>query len=493
MILYNSHITEKIFENLKILGSEASITTIVWSSIVGMDLAEDILTIARNLSQYGIKKGDRVALLVKDNILFTQIIVSSMLCGGTIVLLDPAMGRQMMREKIIAAWVKYIFIEGIYYDALFLSWFWLGDLGVEYIIHGISFLWFSYENTRRLTSKNNIDFIYEFIEDTAECMLVFTGGTTGNPKWVIHTVWSLLATAKNIWWLIHDSHIFYADMPHFLLLGLLMWVKIIAGSQDISWSKFVKILEKYKVDTYFSPPYRYNYALEHSILLPKTLKNILLGSAPVHSSFLRRFELIASHVPHIICIYGMTEVLPIATIDAREKMIKVSGWDILWYTLPCIEYILLEKELLIKSDVHTASYLWEWVYNYIPTGDLVIVEDNMIILQWRKKDMIIRKEYNIYPWIYEVSIMNIPRVSEVAMVGIYDEHISDEKIILFIEMLPNSKIYSEKDILSLLSWWEHSIDSYALPDEIFFLDLPRKWRQKKIDKQELKNIYKKIQ
>jgi len=47
--------------------------------------------------------------------------------------------------------------------------------------------------------------------------------------------------------------------------------------------------------------------------------------------------------------------------------------------------------------------------------------------------MIIRKEYNIYPSLYEPIISQIPGISDCALIGIYDEKLNDEKIILFIE------------------------------------------------------------
>jgi len=48
-------------------------------------------------------------------------------------------------------------------------------------------------------------------------------------------------------------------------------------------------LEKYKVDTTFSPPYRYINIVNYSQKLPNNINRILLGSAPIYKSFLERF------------------------------------------------------------------------------------------------------------------------------------------------------------------------------------------------------------
>ena len=103
--------------------------------------------------------------------------------------------------------------------------------------------------------------------------------------------------------------------------------------------------------------------------------------------------------------------------------------------------------------------------------------------------MIIKKEYNIYPWVYEPIISKIPGVSACAMVWVYDESLNDEKIILFVEMWYSHARYDSKYIENKLKSWEFSIDTYALPDEIIFCQIPRSGRQEKIDKNALQKMY----
>jgi hypothetical protein len=88
---------------------------------------------------------------------------------------------------------------------------------------------------------------------------------------------------KKIKYFLNDTKIFYADMPHFLLLGLLTQSHIISGPDNIKPKRLKDILEKFQIDTYFCPPYKYNYFIERNIKIPKTLTNILLGSAPIYT------------------------------------------------------------------------------------------------------------------------------------------------------------------------------------------------------------------
>ena len=120
------------------------------------------------------------------------------------------------------------------------------------------------------------------------------------------------------------------------------------------------------------------------------------------------------------------------------------------------------------------------------SGDLARIDENgMLIMTGRKKDMILRKHMNIYPGLYEPTIMKIEGVTAVAMVGKYSEAKADEEVFLYVE---SSRKYTETAFMKLISQGAFSIDKEALPDYIIFMDLPRKGRQSKIDKSALAKL-----
>jgi acyl-CoA synthetase (AMP-forming)/AMP-acid ligase II len=100
--------------------------------------------------------------------------------------------------------------------------------------------------------------------------------------------------------------------------------------------------------------------------------------------------------------------------------------------------------------------------------------------------MIIRRDFNIYPALYEGTIKKIPGVNEAAMVGIYDENNHDEILYLAIE---NSDPTVD-GISNLLAKGAFSIDKQAIPDVIFKMNIPRKGRQDKIDRSAIVNYIK---
>ena len=491
MKLYNSDIIKNIFSNLE-KENRTIITEITGKSISSFDFKNNILSVAKNLSDFWLWKTDKVGIFVRDNIAFSNIIISSILCGAQVILLDPGMWKKILLEKINASKVTHIFIEWILYDYLFLRHSEIFSMNIVFIIEWWSLFGRKHKKCRQLLKSNDSSIDFVDADENNDCITVFTWGTTGKPQWVIHSLASIFAMLSKIKYFIGDTKIFYADMPHFLLLWLLVDAHIISGSYNIKPRKLKFILEKYKIDTYFCPPYKYNYFIENNLKVPNTLTNILLGSAPIYTWFLEKLLPLLDEQQKVTCIYGMTEMLPIAYIDGREKVATKVDGDLLGNIIDEINHNIVENELQVQGPHQMLHYLWYDTKPFIETWDLVRIQHNKLVMIGRKKDMIIRKEYNIYPWVYEPIICQIPWVFHCALVWMYDEKLNDEKIILFVEMWYSHKKYNQNYIMTQLKSWEYSIDEYALPDEIIFCILPRIWRQNKIDKIALRDSLKSI-
>ena len=68
------------------------------------------------------------------------------------------------------------------------------------------------------------------------------------------------------------------------------------------------------------------------------------------------------------------------------------------------------------------------------------------------------------------------------MIGLYDETIHDECVILVID---TDGSLTEKELMKELRSGKHAIDSDALPDHIIFQSIPKSGRQQKTDQQTL--------
>jgi acyl-CoA synthetase (AMP-forming)/AMP-acid ligase II len=117
------------------------------------------------------------------------------------------------------------------------------------------------------------------------------------------------------------------------------------------------------------------------------------------------------------------------------------------------------------------------------TGDIGKIDDlGRLILLGRKKDMIIRGNFNVYPGLYEPTIHQIEGVKEAVMVGIYNDEKADEEIVLVID---GEEKLTVQHVMKQLTSGKFSIDKEALPDRIVFRPLPHSGRQAKIDRKQL--------
>jgi O-succinylbenzoic acid--CoA ligase len=101
--------------------------------------------------------------------------------------------------------------------------------------------------------------------------------------------------------------------------------------------------------------------------------------------------------------------------------------------------------------------------------------------------MIIRGQYNIYPALYEGKIAELPGVARCALIGVWDERLGDERVVLVLEQTAD-----ETNPAQLQRRVERAlradalVDTLALPDEVVVMPLPESRRSHKIDRNALR-------
>jgi len=488
--LYTSQLTNKILKNCYKRWDSILIEDIYWNRISWNEYNNKSINYALFLKNNWIQLWDSIVIFIKDITKFSYIVLASLLVWAKVVIIEVDYWEKLLEEKLKFIKPDLLIIDSFLYKILKIPI--LNKFKKIYKYKSL----LCYSKKIIIDSKkdyifniNNIKYVELNVD--IESLVVFTWWTTSSPKWVVHTMDSIsimLTRISGIIW--KKTKIFYADLPHFVLIWIIMWVKVVVWKNNISDLKYFSILKKFKIDTIFSPPYRYLQILNWNSKLPITLKHICLWSAPIYKSFLLKLYEKISLDTKVSCIYWMTELLPISYIDWKEKINSNVNWDLLWVPMSGIDInILNDFELELSWKWLFKKYLWwKYIKNH-KTWDLVEFIDWKLIMKWRKKDMILRKDYNIYPSLYESIINSIPGVTDSALVWIWNKDIEDEDIYLFIEWYNLSK----KNIYNNLKKWKYSIDECTLPNKIIFCVLPRKWRQNKIDKKDLRNNYEKYE
>ncbi|MEU4227312.1 class I adenylate-forming enzyme family protein [Nonomuraea sp. NPDC026600] len=298
--------------------------------------------------------------------------------------------------------------------------------------------------------------------------VIFTSGTTAHPRAVVHTRASLAAGLE----IFRDRFpVEPGDVVH--TDGLMLGLPALIGGATWSMPGPDKLIFERRVTHLYCVPVELAALVERVERLPESLRHLLLGSAPAPPAVLRK-AIAAAPGAEVLSIYAMTEVLPIALASAAEKLACTEG-DLLGAPLPGVGVRFTEDQELIVSGSHLArGYLGEPPHDEVATGDLVRLDgQGRLVLLGRKKDMILRDGFNIYPSLYEPAIAALPGVADAAIVGLADPVTGDEEVVL--ALVPGDG-FQEAAVRARLP---ALVDAGALPDRIAVLaDFPRSSRRK---------------
>jgi acyl-CoA synthetase (AMP-forming)/AMP-acid ligase II len=313
-------------------------------------------------------------------------------------------------------------------------------------------------------------------------LVIFTSGTTDNPKAVVHSRNSLgtglddFAAAAGF---VAGERV----LTDQLMVGI---PALIAGAHWImpppgldpgaKPDKYLDLLPG--ADVLFAVPAALDALLrmlEHEPRKTPKLRALLVGGAPVLRPLLERAQ---AQLPGtaIRAIYGMTEILPVAIADGAEKLGYTGAGDYVGQLMAHVTASIVDGELVVSGAGLATNYLGDPPLTELHTGDLARIEGDRLILSGRSKDMFIRGTTNVYPGLYEPIIAGLPGVAEVAMAGIPNQ-VGDDEIVLAV--VPGDGF----DEVALRKALPGLIDAAVLPDRIVTVEaLPKAGRSSKLDR-----------
>jgi acyl-coenzyme A synthetase/AMP-(fatty) acid ligase len=513
MMLYTNYILESIEKHANVERDKIAISTNTGQSITWKDLDEKINRLAENLIHQGFKEKDRVLFLVKPSIEAVIVLLGVVKAGGILITADPAMGEENFKSRVTLAKPKWVFCESIILGLKRLPFLrklirksgveipeinsllsglvvvktghWLpvrADLSLYTLINSVSPA--TYKETQSLSG---------------DVQITFTSGTTNKPKAVVHTSDSFDAMIKLVQKNLQprQSDIFFTNQYYIALPALASGSTVVLNTcLRFNAKKYIRSLHKYQVTHIFDIPKNLRKLKEYcdykNLQLPSHVATIITGSTPIYKSFLEDLQKLTKDKVTIWSVYGMTEILPISAITAEEKLAYSGEGDILGKPFDTVSVsIETDGELVVSGDNMCDRILGEDSHHQVHTGDICKIDDlGRIILLSRKKDMIIKSHYNIYPTLFESTITQIPGVKSCAMIGIYNHDSEDEDIVLVVVKESNwGNTNFLKHLQNNLQTGTYSIDQYALPDRFILLDdLPTSGRNQKINKQKLKEL-----
>jgi len=329
-------------------------------------------------------------------------------------------------------------------------------------------------------------------------LLQYTGGTTGYAKGVMLTHANLVAnTLQTQLWFYRrriGKEKYMAALPFFHVFGLTVLLNqgiSLAGTLILvprfEINQVLKTIHRKKPTVFPGAPTMYVAIINHPNIAKYDLSSInvcISGAAPLPLEVQTRFEELTGG--KLIEGYGLTEASPVTHanniwekrktgsigIPFPDTDAKIVRPDTLEEVEPGeIGELAVRGPQVMKgywnNPEETAKCLRD---GWLLTGDMGrIDEDGFFYILDRRKDLIIAGGYNIYPREVEEVLFEHPDVEEAVVAGVYDPY-RGETVKAYI--VP--KDGSAPDEAAIVRWCKERLAAYKVPKIVEFRDqLPK--------------------
>ena len=277
--------------------------------------------------------------------------------------------------------------------------------------------------------------------------IMYTSGTTGLPKGVVHThtssIWAIVTIAANTYYAEGDRYLAALPMFHVGALTPLA-VNVYRGATSIVMRSFEPVLaweliEREKITIGLAVPAMLNFMLQVENFEARFdyshLRWIMTGAAPVPVALTKQY---ASMGIGVLQVYGLTESCgPACLMDAENALRKPDSTgkaffhtDIRVVNAAGDDCGPTEAGELLVRGKHVMREYWnrpeataETIINgWLHTGDVAVMdEEGFVAIQDRIKDMIISGGENVYPAEIEGVLLAHPEIADAAVIGLASE------------------------------------------------------------------------
>jgi long-chain acyl-CoA synthetase len=398
--------------------------------------------VAGLLEQHGFQRGDRVGVMLPNVPYFPVVYYGILRAGGVVVPMNV-----LLKEREVA--------------------FYLGDSGAELL-----FAWHEFGEAARpgaqAAGAEPIEVAPGFeqqvgaapakpetadVADDDTAVILYTSGTTGKPKGAELTHANLYVNARTkLETLIQlsEEDVILGALPLFHSFGqtAAMNAGLMAGACLSLLPRFdpvkaLQIMERDRVSVFLGVPTMYTAMLavpEAERPDTSSLRVCISGGASLPVEVLRAFE--GQFGVKILEGYGLSETSPVASFNhpdrerkpgsigtpIREVEMKVFDEDDREVPQGEVGEIVIKGPNVMKgywqrSEATAEAMRGGWFH----TGDLAKVdEDGYFFIVDRKKDLIIRGGYNVYPREVEEVLYEHPAVAEAAVVAVPHAELGEE-------------------------------------------------------------------
>ena len=449
------------------------------------DLANGASRVAAMLKAKGIGPGDRVGMVLPNVPPFPVIFYGAISVGAVVIPMNPLLkGREVKYyledsgASIVFAWKDMAEEAGKGADAV----------GIECVSVGPDFaeVLAEHEPETEVVSREDDDLV----------VLLYTSGTTGQPKGAElthHNMITNAATSAETLVELTEEDVVMGCLPLFHVFGLTCGLNasVLKGScltliPRFDPAKALEVVARDKVTVFEGVPTMYAAMLNADGADEadmSSLRTCISGGSAMPVEVMKNFEKTFDCV--VLEGYGLSETSPVASFNqpGQERKPGSIGTPVRGVEMKLVDddrkdveqgevgEIAIKGENIMKGYWGREEATTEAIQDgWFLSGDMAKVdEDGYFFIVDRKKDLIIRGGYNVYPREVEEALYEHDAVAEVAVIGIKDDHLGEE-VGAAVALKEGQKVDEEE----LQAFAKERLAAYKYPRAVWIVDeLPK--------------------
>jgi long-chain acyl-CoA synthetase len=450
------------------------------------DLDDRSARLAALLRERGLRQGDRIGVMLPNVLEFPISYYGILRAGGVVVPMNVLLKRREIAFYLEDSGAKML-----------LAWHGFGEEAREGAAEaGAELIEVELRSFAELLDSQEPDSELAATDDEDTAVILYTSGTTGKPKGAELTHSNLARNAEiasQTTCGIEEGDVVLGSLPLFHSFGqtVSMNASLRVGATLTLLPKFdpgeaLEIMGRDRVTHYYGVPTMYGALLHHPDREQhdtSALRICITGGAAMPVEVLRGFE--EAFGCELLEGYGLSETSPVASSNHPGRPRKPGS---IGTPLREVEMKVVDEndrevpqgevgEIVIRGHNVMKGY-WEkpeateeamrggWFHS----GDMARVdEDGYFFIVDRKKDLIIRGGYNVYPREVEEVLYEHPKIREAAVLGVPHDQWGEE--------IGAAVVVHEGEELEpaeVSEYVKERIAAYKYPRLVWFLDdLPK--------------------